>query len=85
VLYRLWPIGVVARHLEIITRRCGTLLTWLWPCERNGTRFPDVLDIHGGGHVMEMEYGSMGKVRIFCMVVAMQYKENVVLLLHYLY
>jgi len=34
---------------------------------------------------MEMEYGSMGKVRIFCMVVAMQYKENVVLLLHYLY
>jgi len=51
VLYRLWPIGVAARHLEILTIRCRTLLTWLWPCERNGTRFPDVLNIHGGGHV----------------------------------
>ena len=51
VLYRLWSIGVAARHLEILTRRCRTLLTWLWPCERNGTRFPDVLNIHGGGHV----------------------------------
>jgi len=53
VLYRLWPIDVAARHLELLTRRCRTLLTWLWPCERKGTRFPNVPIIHGGGHVME--------------------------------
>jgi len=29
----LWPIGVAAKHLEILNRRCRTLLTWLWPCE----------------------------------------------------
>jgi len=42
---------VATRHLEILNRRFRTLLTWLWPCERTGTRFPDVLNIHGGGHV----------------------------------
>jgi len=47
----LWPVGVAARHLEMLTRRGRTLLTWLWPCERNGTRLLDVLNIHGGGHV----------------------------------
>jgi len=31
VLYRLWPIGVAARHLEILNRRYRTLLTGLWP------------------------------------------------------
>jgi len=43
VLYRLWPIGVATRHFEILNRRCRRLLTWLWPCERTGTRFPDIL------------------------------------------
>ena len=43
VLYRLWPIGVAARHLEILTKRCRTLLAWLWPCERAGT---SLLDVH---------------------------------------
>ena len=33
VLYRLWPIGVAARHLEILNRRYRTLLTGLWPWE----------------------------------------------------
>ena len=51
MLYRLWPIGVAARHLEILNRRCRWMLTWLWPCERIGTRFPNVLYIHGGGRV----------------------------------
>ena len=31
VLYRLWPIGLAASHLEVITRRCITRITWLWP------------------------------------------------------
>ena len=43
VLYRLWPIGVAVGRFEILNRRCKTLITWLWPCERTGTRFPDVL------------------------------------------
>ena len=32
VLYRLWPIGMGARHLGVVTRRRRTRLTWLWPC-----------------------------------------------------
>ncbi|QCD99946.1 hypothetical protein DEO72_LG7g1233 [Vigna unguiculata] len=32
-----------ARRLEILNRRCRTLLTWLWPCGRTRTSFPDVL------------------------------------------
>ena len=32
-LYRLWLIGVAARHLEILNRRYRTLLTWLWSWE----------------------------------------------------
>jgi len=40
VLYRLWPIGVAARHLEILTRRCRTLLIWLWPCGGKVTSLP---------------------------------------------
>jgi len=32
VLYRLWLIGVAARHLKVLTRRRRTRLTWLWPC-----------------------------------------------------
>jgi len=28
VLYQLWLIGVAARHLEVLTRRCRTPLTW---------------------------------------------------------
>ena len=43
VLYRLWPIGVGARRLEILTRRCRTLLAWLWPCGRART---SLLDVH---------------------------------------
>jgi len=33
VLYRLWLIGMVASHLEVITRRCRTRITWWWPCD----------------------------------------------------
>jgi len=33
VLYRLWLIGMAASHLEVITRRCRTQITWLWPCD----------------------------------------------------
>jgi len=40
VLYRLWPIGVEARQLEILNRRCRWLLTWLWPCEGKVTSLP---------------------------------------------
>jgi len=38
VLYWLWLIGMAASHLEVITRRCRTRITWLWPCdmESNG-------------------------------------------------
>jgi len=39
VLYRLWPIGVAARHLEILNRRYITLLTWLWPWEERERGF----------------------------------------------
>ena len=31
VFYRLWPIGMTTSHLEVITRRCRTWITWLWP------------------------------------------------------
>jgi len=31
VLYRLWPIGMAASHLEVITKRGRTQMTWLWP------------------------------------------------------
>jgi len=34
---------VAARRLEILTRRCRTLLAWLWPCGRDGT---SLLDVH---------------------------------------
>jgi len=34
VLYRWWPIGMVARHLKVLTKRCSTRLAWLWPCKR---------------------------------------------------
>jgi len=51
VLYRLWPIGVAARHIEILKRRCRTLLTWLWLCERTGRGSLIYFTIHGGGHV----------------------------------
>jgi len=33
---------VAARRLEILTRRCRTLLAWWWPCGRNGMGFLDV-------------------------------------------
>ena len=33
VLYRLWPIGMTASHLEVIIRRCKTQVPWLWPCD----------------------------------------------------
>jgi len=32
VLYRLWPICMTARHLEVIIRRRRTRFIWLWPC-----------------------------------------------------
>jgi len=34
---------VAARRLEILTRRCRTLLAWLWPSRRAGT---SLLDVH---------------------------------------
>ena len=37
VLYRFWPIGVAAKRLELLNRRCRTLLAWLWPCGRKVT------------------------------------------------
>jgi len=43
VLYRLWPIGVASRRLEILTKRCRTRITWLWPCGWAGT---SLLDVH---------------------------------------
>jgi len=33
VLYRLWPIGMAASYLGVITERCRTQITWLWPCD----------------------------------------------------
>jgi len=42
VLYRLWPIGVAAKRLEILNRGCRTLLAWSWPCERARTSLLDV-------------------------------------------
>ena len=38
VLYWLWPICMAANHLEVITRKCRTRITWLWLCdmESNG-------------------------------------------------
>ena len=30
MLYRLWPIGMAASHLEVITRRGRTRKFWLW-------------------------------------------------------
>ena len=42
LLYWLWPIGVAARHLEILNRRGRTRLAWLWPCGRAGMSFFDV-------------------------------------------
>ena len=36
VLYRLWPIGVATRHLEVLSRRGRTQVAWLWPYERKG-------------------------------------------------
>jgi len=38
VLYRLWPIGMAASHLEVITRICRTQITWLWPCDMKSNR-----------------------------------------------
>ena len=42
----LWPIGVAARRLEILNRRCRTLLTWLWPCGRKVTSLPRGASVH---------------------------------------
>jgi len=33
VLYRLWPIGRATGHLEVLTKRCRTRISWLWPCK----------------------------------------------------
>ncbi|QCD78582.1 hypothetical protein DEO72_LG1g2218 [Vigna unguiculata] len=38
-----YRLCVAAGRFEILNRRCRILLTWLWPCERTGTSFPDVL------------------------------------------
>jgi len=38
---------------------------------RTQARFPDVLIMHGGGHVMEIESDSVGREKILEMVVAM--------------
>ncbi|QCD78786.1 hypothetical protein DEO72_LG1g2422 [Vigna unguiculata] len=45
VFYRLWPMGMAARHFEVLTRRCRTLLAWLWPCGRKGTSSLMCIDI----------------------------------------
>jgi len=81
MLYWLWPIGVTTRRLEILIRRCITLLAWLWPCGKKVTSLPwCVLMLHGCGHVIKNE-GVPWRWMISYMVVAMQNKRRDLILI----
>jgi len=46
VFCRLWPIGIAAGHLKVLTRSCRMQISWLWPCEieSKGENFYNVIE-----------------------------------------